>query len=487
MDHSRLEMLHDSMNALDKEIREAILAEDTSLVHYHLFRCYRLIEKVQLENKHSLLPFYHFISKWHQRLAQMYESKGYIEEAEREWLSSISFHVGDTDQNPYVQFAHSTLAVQNLSVSREIKEHMPYISMENIKSVQTSLRKAKFSLKTATLKSGINDSTSYILGWIDEMEKALEARDDLKSDESQEFTKPVVEDVLRELDSYIGLEKVKQRVREICNLVIFNKLRQDQGLKVEQPSLHMVFTGNPGTGKTSIARIIAKVFKALGVLKKGHLVEVGRADLVGEYVGHTAVKTLGKLKEAREGVLFIDEAYSLVRGQGNDFGIEAIDTIVKEMEDKRKELVIILAGYPNEMDRFLQSNPGLQSRFNSHILFEDYSIDELLEIGKIMLQQKQYQMTDEAAQVFRKILVQKVSENPKSHGNGRLVRNIIEEAILCKANYVVTCKQRNLPYGQLDEIEKIIMNMVLLNMTTLSDAENLVKGKYQMDPKGLIN
>ncbi|AQQ54165.1 AAA family ATPase [Planococcus lenghuensis] len=487
MESSRLRMLYESMAELDEEVQEALAVEDISMFRYHLLRAYRLIEKVQLADHHSLIPLYHYLSNWHQKLAQFHEAKGETEEAEREWLSSISYHTGDADRNPYVQFAHAALAVQNLSVARDIDEHMPYITQRNVKSIQVSLRKARFSIRTAVSRSGINDSTSYILGWIDEMEKVLDAREDLKGHGETSAKEPATEDILRELDSYIGLTRVKKRVNEICNLVIFNQLRQEKGLKADQPSLHMVFTGNPGTGKTTIARIIARLFKSLGVLKSGHLVEVGRADLVGEYIGHTAIKTLGKLKEAKEGVLFIDEAYSLVRGQANDFGREAIDTIVKEMEDKRKELVIILAGYPQEMNAFLQSNPGLKSRFSTQITFDDYQIDELMEIGEKMLKEKQYEMTEKAGEVFRKIIMQKIGEEPENHGNGRLVRNIIEEAIFCKADFVVSSKKNGLPYGQLDQIEQAVMHHVLANMENSRSANKPVDNDLQFDSRGVLH
>lgn len=492
MDHKRKERLLESMRALDQEVREALLAEDMELFHYHLLRAYRLNNKVSglKLDQHSdnqlnvQSQFYQYLKSWHQQAAQYYEGAGQYEEAKREWLGAISFLKDDLDPEPHIQYAHAELLSQNIKVSRDIKDLMPYISKHNVKDIQLSLRKAKFSLKTASANNGLTDALNYMIGWIDQLQKAIDEREDLTLVDVAE-TDGHVNDILLELDGFIGLVKVKQKVREICNLVAFNKLRQEKGFKVEPLSLHMIFTGNPGTGKTTIARIVARVLKALGVLKKGHLVEAGRSDLVAEYVGQTAVKTMGKIKEARDGVLFIDEAYSLVRSEGNDFGIEAIDTIVKEMEDKREELVIILAGYPNEMNRFILSNPGLQSRFKNQILFEDYSIGELMAIAKFMLKQRQFRLTGGAEQIFRRIVADRVQMNPDNHGNARLVRNLIEESILSKANLVVSNQELGIHEGELDVIDETIMRMVDFNMLSSNELKGQVRDKVQQ-PKGVI-
>jgi stage V sporulation protein K len=237
-----------------------------------------------------------------------------------------------------------------------------------------------------------------------------------------------VEEILKELDSLIGLQEVKKLVREIYAFIEIQKRREKERLITDPLVLHMIFKGNPGTGKTTVARILGKVFREMGVLSRGHLIEVERADLVGEYIGHTAQKTREQLKKAYGGILFIDEAYSLARGGEKDFGKEAIDCMVKAMEDHKDELILILAGYQKEMENFLQTNPGLRSRFPIHITFSDYHKQELLQIAEQMCAKRQYQLTLDAKDKLLKMLHPPL-DNPESFGNARTVRNIIEKAI----------------------------------------------------------
>lgn len=235
------------------------------------------------------------------------------------------------------------------------------------------------------------------------------------------------QEVLKELNSLVGLKGVKKLINEIYAFVEIQKRRQKEKLVNEPQVLHMIFKGNPGTGKTTVARIIGKLFKEMGVLPKGHLVEVERADLVGEYIGHTAQKTRDMMKKALGGVMFIDEAYSLARGGEKDFGKESIDALVKGMEDHKDNLIIILAGYQDEMDFFVESNPGLRSRFPIQLAFPNYNIQELLEIADLMLQKRQYQLNQGAREELRHIIEQQCRGHEHS-GNARLVRNIIERA-----------------------------------------------------------
>lgn len=237
-----------------------------------------------------------------------------------------------------------------------------------------------------------------------------------------------VADVLAELDALIGLTSVKKLVRELQAFVEIQRRRTKEKLVAEPLVLHMIFKGNPGTGKTTVARIIGKLFKELGVLEKGHMIECERADMVGEYIGHTAQKTRDQVKKALGGVLFIDEAYSLARGGEKDFGKEAIDALVRAMENNRENLILILAGYSKEMEWFLHTNPGLRSRFPIHIDFPDYTLDELSEIGEWMFQNRQYLLSSEAKTALRLHLQGMMNSHPYA-GNARMIRNLVEKTI----------------------------------------------------------
>lgn len=230
-------------------------------------------------------------------------------------------------------------------------------------------------------------------------------------------------------NSFIGLEDMKEIIKEIYANVMVSQKRKQAGFKAEPQMLHMLFKGNPGTGKTTVARKIAKLFYEMKLLSKGHFIEAERADLVGEYIGHTAQKTRDLVKKALGGVLFIDEAYSLARGGEKDFGKEAIDTLVKHMEDDHQDFVLILAGYPEEMDHFLYLNPGLKSRFPITYTFRDYTVDELLEIARLIANNKEYKLSNRAIQKMRFHLYQMKREGKLASSNGRYIRNMIEQAI----------------------------------------------------------
>lgn len=230
-----------------------------------------------------------------------------------------------------------------------------------------------------------------------------------------------------ELKQLVGLTEVKQIVEEIKAYIEIGQQRAAHHLKCEQLVLHMIFSGNPGTGKTTVARLLGRLFKGLGVLARGHLVEVERADLVGEYIGHTAQKTREQLQKAMGGLLFVDEAYSLGRGGEKDFGKEAIDVLVKAMEDNRHDFILILAGYRREMAAFLKLNPGLSSRFPIQIAYPDYSVAELLEIAEMMAQQRHYSLSDAAKKRLQRYLAER--KRDLNFSNARLVRNILEKSI----------------------------------------------------------
>ena len=246
-------------------------------------------------------------------------------------------------------------------------------------------------------------------------------------------TAPPATDPMEELNALTGLASVKQEVRSTMNYQMAQKRREDMGMKSIPVSRHLVFTGNPGTGKTTVARLIARLYKEMGVLSKGHLVEVDRAALVGAHVGHTAPKTLEKIREAYGGVLFIDEAYTLVK-EGVDFGQEAIDTLLKEMEDHRDELVVIVAGYTQPMQKFINSNPGLASRFTKYIHFPDYSEDELMEIFLGLCRKYELSLSDEAREAVALRIGNMVKNKGENFGNGRDVRNLMEEVMMRQSN-----------------------------------------------------
>ncbi len=240
----------------------------------------------------------------------------------------------------------------------------------------------------------------------------------------------VLKEIEEELDSLVGLEEIKKTIKEIYAWLYVNKKREEAGLKAEKQVLHMMFKGNPGTGKTTVARLLGKFFRKMNVLSKGHLIEAERADLVGEYIGHTAQKTRDLIKKAMGGILFVDEAYSLGRGGEKDFGKEAIDTLVKHMEDKQHDFILILAGYSREMDQFLALNPGLHSRFPIIIHFPDYTAEQLMEIGYKMLKEREYTLSREAEKKLRDHLYWiKTTADIRGYSNGRYIRNIIEKAI----------------------------------------------------------
>ncbi|WP_382322578.1 CbbX protein [Hydrogenophaga sp. UC242_50] len=262
-----------------------------------------------------------------------------------------------------------------------------------------------------------------------------------------------VEAVLQELDDeLVGLAPIKARVRDIAALLVIDKLRTGLGLPSQPPSLHMCFSGNPGTGKTTVALRMAQILHRLGYVRKGHLVAVTRDDLVGQYIGHTAPKTREVLKKAMGGVLFIDEAYYLYRPENErDYGQEAIEILLQVMENHRDDLVVILAGYEDRMNTFFQSNPGMRSRIAHHLAFPDYSADELMRISRQMLAEQNYRFSPEAAEAFERYLGLRLQQ--PHFANARSVRNALDRARLRQASRLFAQPQRELTAEELTTLQ----------------------------------
>ena len=259
------------------------------------------------------------------------------------------------------------------------------------------------------------------------------------SEAPESLPKEDMKDLLAELDGYIGLQTVKEEVHNLINMASVYQLRRQHDLPTTDMSLHLVFTGNPGTGKTMMARMMARIYRSLDILSRGQLVEVDRSGLVAGYVGQTAIKTQKVIEKAMGGVLFIDEAYALNGRSENDFGQEAIDTILKAMEDHRDDLVVIVAGYADLMDRFIHSNPGLESRFNRFLLFDDYTTDEMVEIFRMQCKKGCYQLTEEAQPLIRDYIAEESADD--SFGNARGVRNLFEHVLVAQNNRLATMEK----------------------------------------------
>lgn len=432
------------INELEKMINELI---EQATMSY---------ERDNYENTKKQLFARH--SEIYAQLANLYEKEQNFEAAELSYLNAISY---EDNPHTYWKFIICILAKNNLSPAADVAVTVDYLTDRTVTRVFDDIKRIEALAAHPLLSSYYLEELKKLKKWLTDMHKEMYTRPLLK----EALTKPKIseeampiEEALQQLDQLTGLEEVKHRINRIHDWIVYSEMRKQQGLKTEPMNLHMVFQGNPGTGKTTVARILATIYKSLGVLKSGHLIEVDRASLVAGYVGQTATKTREKIESALDGVLFIDEAYSLIRGSENDYGIEAIDTLVKSMEDYQHRLVVILAGYPQEMHQFLESNPGLQSRFKYHISFPDYSTPELLDILQTMLHERQYRMDHAAIPQVEQLLEQAISLHPDKHGNGRLVRNLLEELILAKASHAV----RNQDGTPLDLLTSEVVQLVKL-------------------------
>lgn len=323
----------------------------------------------------------------------------------------------------------SKVGVDDISSSDfNIKHILDYVDKELSKKYMVLLY--RFASVVAKVDGKITEDEEK---WLSQLLAMTEADKDSDKEQPESRITQGGSNPIEELESLIGLTSVKKDVVSLANFIKMKKMREEQGLKAPNISYHCVFSGNPGTGKTTVARILANIFKELGILKSGHLVETDRSGLVAEYVGQTAVKTNNIIDSALDGVLFVDEAYTLIGGQ-NDYGKEAIATLLKRMEDDRDRLIVILAGYSKEMEDFINSNPGLRSRFNRYILFPDYTSSELYDIFQLNATKNEYVINEEANQYLKKKLDIVVQNKQKDFGNARYIRNYFELAIEHQAN-----------------------------------------------------
>ncbi len=336
----------------------------------------------------------------------------------------------------------------NVTVGQDVKDWIKahYDKTNGSDSLTQLYNDFYISLSQEALTEMIPENTDVVFTVKDDVPVAEYMERSVKLSRSK-TSSDEIDAVNKDLDAIVGLDMVKDYIRSLQSHIQMQEIRRQQGMKTSEISKHMIFTGNPGTGKTTIARLISRYMKAIGALSQGQLVEVTRADLVAQYVGQTAPLTMSVIKSAIGGVLFIDEAYSLYRGKDDSFGLECIDTIVKAMEDNRDSLIVILAGYEKEMKGFLESNSGLKSRFPNLIHFPDYTGEELRKIAQIQAKSKGYYIDEGAIRELEAYFEDVQSINAAEAGNGRLARNVVEDAILRQSQRLV----RN-PEGKLDEL-----------------------------------
>ena len=325
--------------------------------------------------------------------------------------------------NLYIALGQEFIACNNIVDDGEVDRLTTYTTM-----IENYLRKHKLY---EAGKPTVSSATDKVQASINAMKGNINPNEIPEEDVK-------LEDLMEELNELTGLDAVKKDIKSLINILKVNKMREERGMKQPSMSLHMVFSGNPGTGKTTVARLLAKIYKCLGVVSGGQLIEADRSTLVEGYVGQTAIKTKGVIESALGGILFIDEAYTLTAGKdGKDFGQEAVDTLLKMMEDNRDNLIVIVAGYTDLMEEFVESNPGLRSRFNKYIVFEDYTGEQLYDIFMSMCKKQDYIPNEPGRKYAKEYLSSLAEAHDDNFANAREVRNYIERSIARQASRIV--------------------------------------------------
>jgi SpoVK/Ycf46/Vps4 family AAA+-type ATPase len=378
---------------------------------------------------HNKIPLKEFIRVLQMIFYYVITLDGKIEISEISYVKRLFdyFEIGEEIEWINVDFSDEKVLKILKELFEEIYQSDPLLTIQTIELVE----------KTSLYLIAIDNDTSEV-----EVKKLTALMDILHSiiveEKSNENTQNKISQYIQELNNMIGLENVKLEVQNLINMVKVNSIRKEAGLPTINSTSHMVFMGNPGTGKTTVARLLSKIYASLGVLSKGHLVEVDRQNLVAEYVGQTATKTKEIIKSAVGGVLFIDEAYSLTNKGNSDYGHEAIEILLKMMEDYRDNLIVIVAGYEYEMKDFLESNPGLKSRFKKVLYFKDFTLDELIEIFMVFCKKYHYKLDEKATKELPELIKKVYTKNEENFANARTIRNLFEKVIQQQANRITT-------------------------------------------------